>query len=826
MHSHRVISHTNDKQYHEFYLNDETFVLVNNLEEGIFSGKRIIHTLILLFIKFLRCLPNFYEEALNNYANIDVLSDLFCEILHPGIIEFRYPMAIAIEESYTKIIHFPKTKCFSENELSNCLQSIDNFQIAINNGLSAAQGIILSYNSITYIGSLLSFAVLNRKNEIVDYILENNIDPIFERNGILTPIEAAHLIHDNEMVIKLLCGGTSHGYGIRTLSPLILEKLQVYFKYINTNNILFIFKHSYYFVKLEILKLFSRNISNCQHKSVHELSVFKIMLSELFKSGNEEELMTFFIRERNEALISIVIEQLVIIYLDEIGSLKENDWRMLDYCLTETPFHFIEPKSMKILLNIIKSHIFFNKYYQTLSCESALVFLRYVEYDLIGSIKFILSHKHKKREYILLNYIHRHGNIKCDSALMLELFTLLQDFPVAQLKLIEKVTSNTLSDTVISFIVDIATHSFINYEVRKMLIRIFLKNDIANDALHRIMQIGSAEKLAKFLFFIFDNLILLENFQFSISKESKQLISCNILAVIELFEKFNYPFNLGLKQILNKLLNTFDLAKEITEKIMSKVDPLNPDSGQNVSALGKNANLAIKKAAVIFITQVRNKDLYVYMGRKKQSIVTDLIAPGGYLQSTELPLNGAIREANEETQLNFNLSNLEIPSARDAVRCFNMSGELSLDNVTELPAKITFLHKYKRIDAFKEPARNFTLFFFWFELAQGKVINLISSDDFVDGTWISAASVKYCPHRNAYYNNDLKVATSNALLLEVMQSRQISKTVLDEEIFNERYFRETKQHPSHRFFNSTQTHVQKKPRISNANELEKKSIFP
>ncbi|HLB42735.1 MAG TPA: hypothetical protein VJN02_07820 [Gammaproteobacteria bacterium] len=203
-----LIYHKNNCRYSKYMGNDHPpYIEKQSLNQGIYSGTNILHILTLLFILKLRYIGgNYYNDVINNPTNIQLLSNSYCEILNPSIIELQCLFAIPLDSSYTRIISAEKKIYANEEKIRTALQDIQLLKTYTNQELSINQDVIVNINGYYYIGNILARAIAENKSEaIIDFILKHSIIDInFNGTHVNTLLLAVNASKNYKLLEKIL----------------------------------------------------------------------------------------------------------------------------------------------------------------------------------------------------------------------------------------------------------------------------------------------------------------------------------------------------------------------------------------------------------------------------------------------------------------------------------------------------------------------------------------------------------------------------------------------------------------------------------------------
>lgn len=76
-----------------------------SISQGFYTGKRLLHILSLLFILKLRYIGGkLYDNVINHPDNLELIANIYGELIHPGILELQCLFALPIDPSYTTLI--------------------------------------------------------------------------------------------------------------------------------------------------------------------------------------------------------------------------------------------------------------------------------------------------------------------------------------------------------------------------------------------------------------------------------------------------------------------------------------------------------------------------------------------------------------------------------------------------------------------------------------------------------------------------------------------------------------------------------------------------
>ncbi|OGT38321.1 MAG: hypothetical protein A3F11_06490 [Gammaproteobacteria bacterium RIFCSPHIGHO2_12_FULL_37_14] len=171
------ISHEDNYRYTKYIIdNDTQYVEKKSFAQGFYSGRRLLHILSLLFILTARYVGGkFYQNIIDHPDDSELLSNSFSELLHPGIIEFKYFLAIPLDNRYTKIIPPPTKIHATETRIQTALQDIHSLKRAIDVGFDLNQDVEIKFNGYRYIGTLLARAIAEKQSEaMINLILQHS----------------------------------------------------------------------------------------------------------------------------------------------------------------------------------------------------------------------------------------------------------------------------------------------------------------------------------------------------------------------------------------------------------------------------------------------------------------------------------------------------------------------------------------------------------------------------------------------------------------------------------------------------------------------------
>jgi 8-oxo-dGTP pyrophosphatase MutT (NUDIX family) len=888
------VSHEDFLQTTEYYgstLNTRVYTH-KKMTDDFFGGKSLISFLCYLFIEKIRLIGGeFYQTVLANADNLEFLSTAFSLIMHPGLLEVRYPYAIPLDETYARIIP-PQFKLYPPHEIRQMIDNEEQLKAALEDGLDLDQRLLttLTINDKTcyYVGNLLTTAILLQNTSVIKFLLSYGT-PTFltEFSGVLNPLDAAIKMQDTETVMTLM----RHGIPIRSLPNCyqlcskstalepFLEKqsYQVLYRMVDIGHLWILEKLLISFCRrlsdfsrdsqlIDAIKLLlQRGID--PHAEFNDIDIATEVLELaidtethelipafvewgadsqlLFVEAKSTSLVEYLLKIDNPSLISCVVEILIsqerLLWPDlfwlflagheamvrkAIACQFANDFTLpqshselvlkMITCLFETrsvgalSLFLTEGTNIQWIKQDLRREV-----YQTIfdlkhfSRQLSLLYFPYLtqylleglfgKQSLTGYLQTIFQSNLKLKVHFveyLFNQTGAYSNLEIGTAI-----EFLKETPHAYSTLINmKTTCNIFNYIDLKFIL--------------LLLGLYKKNNTMLRKLYSLMPTWSVHKIVESLFH--DTLsvelfiLWLAYFVDDDTTTRQLLLQRSVLSAFcekhlsFLIESLTHYYSGEIAERCRMLLFHFCPSFQLGmvsrsslewAKRLNLIHPFEGFGEQRLSVLSffrkgwsSNRGEPYQPAVIGFLTMMKEGEKYVYLGRKiYQKERGLLIAPGGYARKNSEPLFASlVREIQEETGLR-----IDLPFSVEKVdkKLLN-KGTIKLPNATDCPNTpdtITFIHYYREFDPFNSrlQLRERSLFFFWLDFSHNLQALLSSGDDFTEGQWFPLSQIQNNPE--GFSVNDQRIAKSNGLLIQLINDQPVSKRLIDEAIFSEKF---------------------------------------
>lgn len=912
----------NWQQVNEYHYQDNIFTHTINIEDGIYSGKRLIHILSLLFMQRIRHIGgDFHNFVLKNATSIKLLTELYSKIMHPGILEVRHPLKVTLDDSYIRKIPYKKSLNFT-NQSHVCNDDIQSLKKTLAQGVNPNDSINLKLPHGTPVrGNLLTKAILEKKEDTIAYLLDNVEIDLQKTEHIFTPLEAAELINDEKTIIKLWTIGS----GAQFLSFFRAFPVQPKAATFNT--------------LLRDEKTLDIAISNMN--KIH-LSDFLCHILNLLKFHDLKEFNTDFLLKIMNVLLSRGVEP----FPNETNGITKK-MAPLEYalCTRNEPAIELLLKFGKVPIKLLVETLVFSiandfpKLIKTI-IDDSIHTLRSDQGKTAATFLFcLLISKHADLFQLLFSQIYNRGctDLK-DPALKIlkdichnshDLENLIQDYYAEDWVLEDKkqliyetiqndcfllsLFHNTQRYFVASFrgSQDTEANQFIIFKnilyepfvYKQILLSIFFSDYLANSHqeflyfFNKLMefpelQILLAKENPKFIdikisYYLLSTSIKLESNAIitknliSLLKNKPTLITEHINLALQCFSYKDFKtficfslfcmndeklfFKLTNDDLLTKNVNLIETHYDILMYAISSLPivyqirlrifiyELLPHLSQSITTSsftpdviywaqrmklthfikstpftaiektpwdtykrGTPASLIKKETVVAFITCLINDQPHVFLGRKKSGTFdSNLLAPGGIVENTELTFYGLLRELKEETSFDLALALKSTYRTLDDLGfCVQECGYYVFEKENQsslIPKKISLLHHYKGYDNYNSTRQfqKFSTYFYGIEFDKDVSHLFKADDDFQHGIWVPTAQIHYNSQNDTYVYANQKILKSNAVLIKALvEQKKYPLFSLNEQIYLERY---TKSKAKSAFFNNPQQVSNGKP---------------